>query len=84
MTATPFPFEWEFITNVSSRIVNEVRGVSRVFFDGEFNSVQRWKHAGTAANLAPSDLEAPRNHRAGVATIVSTKTSLRYDRKLAA
>ena len=38
MTATPFPFEWSFVTYVSSRIVNEVRGVSRVFFDGEYHS----------------------------------------------
>lgn len=35
MTATAYPFEWQFVRNVSTRIVNEVRGVSRVFFDGE-------------------------------------------------
>lgn len=34
MSATAFRFEWEFMENVSNRIVNEVEGVSRVFFDG--------------------------------------------------
>ena len=76
MTAIPFPFEWQFVTQVSSRTINEVRGVSRVFFDGESYPFQRSEQAGTAANLASSDLEAPWNHRVGVATIVSAGISL--------
>lgn len=36
MSATAFRFEWEFMENVSNRIVNEVEGVSRVFFDGKY------------------------------------------------
>lgn len=33
MTATAYPFSWEFIAKVSTRIVNEVDGVCRVFYD---------------------------------------------------
>ena len=45
MTAKAFRFEWEFMENVSNKIVNEVRGVSRVFFDGEYLSSNSWdKH----------------------------------------
>lgn len=33
MTATAFDFEREFERKVTSRIIGEVRGVSRVFFD---------------------------------------------------
>jgi GMP synthase (glutamine-hydrolysing) len=33
MTATAYPFDWEFIGKVSTRIVNEVDGVCRVFYD---------------------------------------------------
>ncbi len=33
MTATAYRFEWEFIERVSTRIVNEVDGVCRVFYD---------------------------------------------------
>ncbi|CAD6591093.1 MAG: GMP synthase (glutamine-hydrolyzing) [Alectoria sarmentosa] len=33
MTAKSFRFSWDFIENVSTRIINEVRGVSRVFYD---------------------------------------------------
>ena len=37
MTATAYPFEREFERNVTTRIINEVRGVSRVFFDCEYS-----------------------------------------------
>jgi GMP synthase (glutamine-hydrolysing) len=33
MTATPYPFSYEFLTKVSTRIVNEVQGVCRVAYD---------------------------------------------------
>ena len=33
MTATPFAFSREFERNVMTRIINEVNGVTRVFFD---------------------------------------------------
>ncbi|KAJ5338386.1 NAD/GMP synthase [Penicillium brevicompactum] len=33
MTATPYPFPYEFLTKVSTRIVNEVEGVCRVAYD---------------------------------------------------
>jgi GMP synthase (glutamine-hydrolysing) len=33
MTATAYHFDWEFIERVSTRIVNEVDGVCRVFYD---------------------------------------------------
>lgn len=33
MTATPYPFSYEFLTKVSTRIVNEVEGVCRVAYD---------------------------------------------------
>ncbi|KAL1975070.1 hypothetical protein VTN31DRAFT_3462 [Thermomyces dupontii] len=33
MTANPFPFSHEFLTKVSTRIVNEVHGVCRVAYD---------------------------------------------------
>lgn len=33
MTATAFRFDWEFIEKVSTRIINEVEGVCRVFYD---------------------------------------------------
>jgi GMP synthase (glutamine-hydrolysing) len=32
MTATAYRFEWEFIERVSTRIVNEVDGICRVFY----------------------------------------------------
>ena len=51
---------------------HEVRGVSRVFFDGTYYPFQRSKHAGTSADLASSNLEATWDHRNGVTTIVST------------
>ena len=35
MTADWFPFDGLFVKRVSSRIVNEVEGVCRVFYDGE-------------------------------------------------
>ena len=34
MTADWYPFDGRFLKNVSSRIVNEVKGVCRVFYDG--------------------------------------------------
>ena len=33
MTADWFPFSHEFLAGVSSRIVNEVRGINRVVYD---------------------------------------------------
>ena len=33
MTANPYPFEAEFLTRVSTRIINEVHGVCRVAYD---------------------------------------------------
>ncbi len=33
MTADRFPFEWSFLDKVTARIVNEVNGVCRVFYD---------------------------------------------------
>ncbi|CAF9913608.1 GMP synthase (glutamine-hydrolyzing) [Imshaugia aleurites] len=33
MTAKAFRFDWEFIENVTSRIINEIPGISRVFYD---------------------------------------------------
>lgn len=33
MTATAYQFDWDFIARVSTRIVNEVDGVCRVFYD---------------------------------------------------
>ena len=33
MTADTYPFDMSFLTRVSSRIVNEVRGINRVVFD---------------------------------------------------
>ena len=33
MTANPYPFEHEFLTRVSTRIINEVHGVCRVAYD---------------------------------------------------
>jgi GMP synthase (glutamine-hydrolysing) len=33
MTANPYPFEYEFLTRVSTRIINEVHGVCRVAYD---------------------------------------------------
>lgn len=33
MTAKPFAFDYDFITRVSDRIVNEVKGVNRVVYD---------------------------------------------------
>ncbi|KKK14238.1 hypothetical protein P175DRAFT_0526060 [Aspergillus ochraceoroseus IBT 24754] len=33
MTATPYPFTYEFLSKVSTRIVNEVSGVCRVCYD---------------------------------------------------
>ncbi|KAJ5808498.1 hypothetical protein N7474_009767 [Penicillium riverlandense] len=33
MTAMPYPFSYEFLTKVSTRIVNEVEGVCRVAYD---------------------------------------------------
>jgi GMP synthase (glutamine-hydrolysing) len=33
MTATAYRFDWEFIERVATRIVNEVDGVCRVFYD---------------------------------------------------
>ncbi|KAL4958413.1 GMP synthase [Aspergillus filifer] len=33
MTATPYPFTYEFLSKVSTRIVNEVEGVCRVCYD---------------------------------------------------
>jgi GMP synthase (glutamine-hydrolysing) len=35
MTATAYKFEWEFIERVSTRIVNEVDGVCRVFYSSK-------------------------------------------------
>ena len=37
MTADWFPFDGQFLKRVSSRIVNEVAGVCRVLYDGEFD-----------------------------------------------
>lgn len=39
MTATAFRFDWDFLDKVSSRIVNEVYGVCRVFYDSECSFV---------------------------------------------
>ena len=36
MTCKAYRFEWEFLENVSNRIVNEVPGCSRVFYDGQY------------------------------------------------
>lgn len=33
MTVTPAPIPWELLTRISDRIVNEVKGVNRVFYD---------------------------------------------------
>lgn len=33
MTASPVPFEFEFLEHVTNRIVNEVKGINRVFYD---------------------------------------------------
>ena len=33
MTAVAYPFEHTFLTDVSTRIVNSVRGVNRVLYD---------------------------------------------------
>lgn len=33
MTAHVFHFDWDFITRVSTRIINEVDGVCRVVYD---------------------------------------------------
>ena len=33
MTATPYPFMPEFLRTVSTRIVNETRGINRVLYD---------------------------------------------------
>jgi len=33
MTAGTYPFDWNFLTRVASRICNEVKGVSRVVYD---------------------------------------------------
>lgn len=33
MTATAFPFQFEFLEAVANRIVNEVQGINRVFYD---------------------------------------------------
>jgi GMP synthase (glutamine-hydrolysing) len=33
MTADSFPFDMEFLGRVANRIVNEVRGISRVVYD---------------------------------------------------
>lgn len=38
MTANPYRFDWDFLERVSGRIVNEVRGVVRVFYDSKFAS----------------------------------------------
>lgn len=37
MTANIFRFDWDFIEKVSGRIVDEVRGVCRVFYDSKFS-----------------------------------------------
>jgi len=33
MTADYYPFEQEFLANVSTRIINEVKGINRVVYD---------------------------------------------------
>lgn len=33
MTASPVPFEFSFLEHVTNRIVNEVKGINRVFYD---------------------------------------------------
>ena len=33
MTAESYPFDHQFLTHVATRIINEVRGVSRVVYD---------------------------------------------------
>lgn len=33
MTATPYPFAYDFLSKVATRIVNEVEGVCRVAYD---------------------------------------------------
>jgi GMP synthase (glutamine-hydrolysing) len=33
MTAESFPFDHQFLTHVATRIINEVKGVSRVVYD---------------------------------------------------
>jgi GMP synthase (glutamine-hydrolysing) len=33
MTANPYPFEHEFLTRVSTRMINEVNGLCRVAYD---------------------------------------------------
>lgn len=38
MTARTFRFSWDFIENVSNRIAGELRGVARVFVDGQYLS----------------------------------------------
>jgi GMP synthase (glutamine-hydrolysing) len=33
MTADSYPFAHEFLANVATRIVNEVKGINHVFYD---------------------------------------------------
>jgi GMP synthase PP-ATPase subunit len=33
MTANPYPFDFDFLDEISTRITNEVDGVSRVVYD---------------------------------------------------
>ena len=37
MTATAYRFDWDFLDRVSARIVNEVKGVCRVFYDSKYS-----------------------------------------------
>ena len=34
MTADSFPFDHKFLTLCAGRIINKVRGINRVFYDG--------------------------------------------------